>query len=115
MSDSFTIKRGDTRPILRLELATASAPLDLTNATSVSILFKQSGAVQLERAGVIDDPATAGVVTYTFVDADWDAGQFVLGMGKLEVEVTLSGGYILTVPTVGYGSFRVTPDLGDGA
>ena len=113
MSGIFTIKRGDTRPVLRLELTSAAAPIDLTSATSVQIFFKQPATAALERAGVIDTPASAGVVTYTFVDADWATGGFALGKGRLEVEVTLTSGDILTVPTSGYGEFEVVSDLGD--
>lgn len=113
MSGTFIIKRGDTRPVLRLELTSAAAPIDLTTATSVQIFFKQAAAEAIERAGVIESPATAGVVTYTFVDADWASGGFAIGKGSLEVEVTLAAGDVLTVPTKGYGDFIVTTDLGD--
>lgn len=113
MSGTFIIKRGDTRPVLRLELTSAAAPIDLTTAAAVKIFFKQPTGESLERTGVIEAPATDGVVTYTFVAGDWIAGQFGIGNGRLEVEVTLAAGDILTVPTFGHGAFNVISDLGD--
>ena len=112
MSMKFTIKRGDTLPVLSVTLNSPDTAVDLTTAGSVKFLFRL-GTTTLERTGVVVGAPTLGVVAYTFVDADWDVGEFEDGIYRMEVQITFADLTILTIPTLGYAKLVVLPDLGD--
>jgi len=112
MSTTFTIKRGDTLPLMRCTLTQDASPIDLTTATAVEVYFSSATEVFTRSATVAADPTT-GVVTYAFQDSDWLAGQFAVGGYKVEIQVTFTDGTILSIPTSGYGKLVVKPDLSD--
>jgi len=112
LSKTFKIKRGDTLPQMRSTISTSEGVTDLTNVASVSLFFKRLSVV-LERAGVVEAPATSGVISYTFVPGDWAEGEFATGRYRLEFELTYTGGSILTAPTSGFVTLVVESDLDD--
>jgi hypothetical protein len=69
--------KGDTSPDIVLELIEDEGVVDLTGVLAVTLkMLKPSGA-EVSRVMVVSAPATAGVVKYTPVAADFDeAGVF---------------------------------------
>lgn len=116
MSTTFTIKRGDTIPSMVATLSSTvdgvTAAVDLTTATEVMAFFEDATLTVLERECTVVT-AASGIVSYTFLAADWNTGNFAVGTYKLEFQVTFAVGEILTVPTTGYCKFIVKQDLED--
>lgn len=110
MSD-FTIRRGDTLPVLTATLsATGGSALDLTGAT-VEMHLSRAGVTHDRACAIASNPAT-GVVTYSFAAADWTgASALVAGTYRIEFEITFTGGAVLTVPTTGHYELVVEEDL----
>jgi len=100
------VKRGDAKTI-RWTLGR-----DLTGVSTARVIVAtEPGATPvLDRTGVIDAPATAGIVSLTLATSDY-------GVGKLEatttylVEIETSPGP-LTHPDTTYETLTVIPDLG---
>lgn len=109
----FTIKRGDTLPVLEVELTLEGAAVDLTGA-SVEFYFSRGSSTVITRtAELAADPST-GRVRYEFrVVEDWTSEDFSVGSYRFETQVTFPDGSILTVPTSGYNKVVVTQDLAD--
>lgn len=110
MSSTFSIKRGDTLPVLRATITLNGEALDVTGST-VEFYFDRDG-VTLTRSATLVTPAS-GIVEYAFVSGDWAPGAFDVGRYLFEAQITFSGGDILTVPTSGQLSVRVTQDISD--
>lgn len=113
MGTMFRIKQGDTRPVLVATLTktvneVTSAIDDLGSALWVKFLFRRDG-VTIERTATVESPAADGVISYTFVAADWD----VLAVGSYQIEIRIAYGAadFLTVPTDGYGRLVVLDGL----
>jgi hypothetical protein len=109
---AFTIKKGDTLPVLEATLTTgptsgSQTAVNLTSASVVLVLKPASGGSATRKtAAVVSAPA--GTVEYEWVGGDtatavvWNA----------EWEVTFSGGAIQTFPNDGYFQITVAEDLG---
>ncbi|NWJ46470.1 MAG: hypothetical protein HXX08_11375 [Chloroflexi bacterium] len=95
MSD-FTIRKGDTLPILQATLTTASGTaVDLTNATSVSLNMRLAGTTTwLTNAATIVAPATNGVVQAQLTSANTATA----GLYLAKWVVTFAGGNTETFP-----------------
>jgi len=109
MADTIHLKRGDTAPPVEatLRYAASGAPVDLTGA-SVLFVMRQPGAdtPKVQRAATIVD-AVAGAVRFDWQAADTDtAGAYVA-----ELQVTLPGGAVMTVPNGGYLTVKILEDL----
>lgn len=113
MGTMAVIKQGSTLPVLSITLSNAAGAIDLSLATSATLIFRltESG-VLISRAGVITSPASAGEVTYTFTTADWDSGDFDVGDYQFICHVVFTGGGVLPVPTIGFGRLVVHASLG---
>ena len=98
-----TVKQGDTHD------TTWTANMDLTDAT-VRLLARRTTVApvepdSVELAGVVTD-AAGGVVTHTL------DGTLIPGVYRVELEVTTSGGEVVTFPNDSYESLIVASDLG---
>ena len=108
---AFTMKQNDTRPNLPVQFfqADGTTPLDLTTATSVSIVIRQKGqqAVKLKRAITITD-AAGGEGEF-----DWQTGDTdTVGDFEYEFEILWNNGDIQTVPAFGYLELSIIDDIG---
>lgn len=111
---AFNIKRNDTLPVLKAQLlqSDGGTPIDLTAATSVSLVMKPVGAAPTDpptfkNACVVTDDAL-GQVEYRWAAADTaDSGSY-----NGEFEVAWSGGAIQTLPLSDYFQIVVVSDLG---
>jgi hypothetical protein len=71
----FTIKAGDTRPILQVALKDPDGSAhDLTGSTSWKLHVRVSPSVTFTRDMVKEGADTDGVLRYTWVSTDWDPG-----------------------------------------
>lgn len=111
--DPFTIKRGDTRPLLDATLSDDDGPVDLTGATVRLVVRRATprcgevGALLLKRECEIID-AAAGKVRYAWQPDD----TATVGSYAAEFEVAFVGGGLWTFPSAGYVAIIITPDLG---
>lgn len=116
MSNSFVIKRGDTARTLEITIQFGSDPVDLSNVTSALVFFKR-GADVIQRSMTIDDDPTTGILRYQFRYLDWNRGfnpdaiLFEVGKYSMEIELTYSGGAVLTSPSAGYAALVVEQDI----
>ncbi|QNN52490.1 hypothetical protein [Nocardioides mesophilus] len=101
------IKRGDLLPPWQATLTDAGAPIDLTTASSVKVLFLKPGdSVATSRAATSAD--AAGVVKMDWLPGDTD----VVGDLVAEVEVTWPGSKPQTFPPGDYLVTRIYQDMG---
>jgi len=102
----ITIKENDTARTLTDTLTLDGSPINLAGATVVLVWRLPDGTVNRRDATVVS--ATAGTVSYAPLAEDVaDAG-----LHRLEWEVTLSEGGVLTIPSSGYIRINVIADLG---
>lgn len=105
----FTIKQGDRRPFLRVQLIYSDRTLaNLTGASSVTFKMRPAagGALKINAVGVVIDTAR-GIVEY-----QWDADDTdTLGDFDTEWMVTWADGREQTFPSEGFGFVRVTVRL----
>lgn len=106
MSDTFYIKRGDTRASLLYELFPEST--DLTGATVRFSMRPLNGVAVIDRAA-------AAIVTPTgtpSVRYDWQPGDTATaGAFEAEFEVTYADGGVQTFPNVGFIPVRIGADV----
>jgi hypothetical protein len=105
---TFTIKKGDLRPVIQATLRDAVGVIDLTNASGVSFVmnYPGGGSNKVNAAGTIVT-AASGIVKYTWTGTDTDtAGTF-----DCEWEIDWGGGVPQTVPSEGYDRVIITEDL----
>lgn len=114
MADTFTIKRGDRLPLLRLRCVDAAgAGVPLGTASSVTAYFRANGAASGSPpafSGPVvpdaDQTGSAGWGTYS-----WAAGDTAVpGTYNVETVATWNG-LEQTFPTTGYGTVVVADDL----
>jgi len=99
------VKRGDAKT-LRWDLGR-----DLTGISARVIVAPSPGATPaVDRSGVVDSPATAGIVSLTLATSDYGAGKLEAGRDYY-VEIETSPGP-LTHPDIGHETLRVLQDLG---
>lgn len=110
---TFIIKQNDTRPVYVATLIEdadlqTEAPVDLTDATSIRFLARQTDNETnlIEGEADITDVEN-GVITYTWAEGD----TATVGEYDIEVEVTWDDGGVETFPNEGYASMTITDDL----
>lgn len=110
MSDLiFTIKKDNTRPILRRQLQDGSGdPIDLTGSTVRFFMRSKNGVMLItEGACTISGDPTLGWVEYSWILAD----TAVSGYHRGEFQVEYSPGQFETFPNKGYLQIEVEDDL----
>lgn len=127
----FYLKHRDTRPILEAALEEpdpdnpgALRAVDLSAASSVMLHVMLADGTVVSRAMVVVAPASSGIVRYTWLPTDWDAGNLVptpeippaLGEHehRMEYEVIGAFGVRQTYPNDGWDTLRIYEDLGQG-
>lgn len=101
---AFTIKRGDTSPLLRYELAPAS--VNIAGATVQFQMRARFGELKVDAEAIVEstDPP---VLRYKWVTGDTDtAGKF-----DGEFKVTYADGAIETFPNSGFIPIIVNEDI----
>lgn len=116
MAADFNIKRGDTSPAISSELQDNDGQVvDLTGA-EVRFLMKERGGTALTVDGTADigSPATAGVVSYTWVApiGETPGDTDVAGEYDAEWEVTFADGTVQTFPNSRHLEVLIKRDLG---
>jgi hypothetical protein len=125
----FYLKARDTRPIMEVRLLNPDGSAhDLTGSTGWKLHVRLSAGGVLTRDMMPDPDLTKGILRYTWLAADWDAGNvagyLVAGPSlplqpgqlehRMEYEVIGPGGGRLTWPNDGYDVLRVGADIGQG-
>lgn len=106
----FLLKQHDLKPRLNFQFfqPDGTTPLNLTTATSVSIVLKMKGGSFIaKRAVTIQTPAT-GICYYDWTLTDTD----VAGTLQYEFEIIWNDGDPQTVPVDTYLEATITADLG---
>lgn len=99
------LRRGDTRPALEVTCTDNGAPVDLSNAQSVTVVCKPSAGLATIRR-LAASASAGGVVVMQWASGDTDA---VCSM-RVEVEVIWPDGTKQTFPCS--NKVQVYPDLG---
>ncbi len=121
----FYLKYRDVNPVLEVTLKDPDNTVhDLTNSTGWKLHIWLSGGTKLTRTMAIFGAATNGVLRYTWIATDWDAGNLVvspalpLAIGvnehRMEYEVVGPAPARLTFPNSGYDILRIVTDVGQG-
>ncbi len=105
---AYEIKRGDLLPTLKSYVQQPPGTgINLSTAVGVTAVFKRPDATTLRAACNIVDAAT-GLVQYV-----WTLGQTdQVGIWQIEFEINWPGTKPQTVPSKGFGTFEIYPDLG---
>ena len=105
---THTIKRGDTRQIIKAVLGNDGVPVNLTGATVRFLMSRyQTGALVINRAAHIED-ATGGKIWFVWLAGDTNTA----GLYQAEFEVTFPDGKVETYPNADYIYVNIIPDLG---
>ena len=116
----FFLKENDTRPIFETILKNPDGTVHVLAGTLYLHIFLADGTTKLERTlAKFDIPN--GIVRYTWVAADWNAGNLVptpsltpeKPIHTMEYE-EVSGTSRLTFPNDGRDELRISPHIADG-
>lgn len=115
---TFSIKRGDTLPILEVALKNPDgSPHDLTGATAFKLYVRLNNSTVLTRDMVKQGLDTAGVLRYTWLSTDWDPGNLPTSIPQyrtkrlpMEYEV-VSGASRMTFPNNGTDILEIQGDI----
>lgn len=107
---TFAIKKGDTRPYLRIGIIDSdSAVYDITGASAKFIMReKNSTTNKINSTANITDEAN-GYVEYRWQTGDTDTIGLYIG----EFQITETDGGIFTLPTRDRLLIRIISDMGD--
>ena len=109
----FTLKHGDTLPILEVVLKNPDGSVhDLTGSTDWQLHIKLTNGVVVTRTMTKQGADAAGTLRYPWVAADWNPGGLYASpyAHRMEYEV-LAGATGLTFPNDGYDTLKIAPDL----
>jgi hypothetical protein len=104
----FSLKRGDTRPSLRVQLLYKdNSKIDVAGATITFRFWKADEPSRLFSGSVTVEDAGESIVRYDWVSGDTNLegdyeGEFMLDYGS---------GEVMSVPEDGYIRFRILPRL----
>ena len=121
-SSVFTLKRGDTRPILEVALTNPDGSAhDLTGSTAWQLHVQLPEGTVFTRDMVKQGLDTAGVLRYTWVATDWEpidpddpklpAPDLLVDL-PMEYEVSGGSSSRLTFPNGSYDTLRIKRDVG---
>jgi len=105
MSETFTIKRGDTSPGIKYQI-TLGAGQTLVGATAIFKMKSINGTTLKVNAAASVDNAT-NVLSYAWVSADTNTADIF----RAEFEVTYADTKVETFPNEGYIQINVVSDL----
>lgn len=114
--DPFVVKRGDTRPSLRVKLGYANgtqAPLSDATGVTFRMVNAKTGASKVDDTVATITDAPSGTVSYDWTAPDTDTAGDYAG----EFKVTYSDGTTETFPSMGSLPIKITPraeDIGLG-
>jgi len=105
---AFTMKTGDTAPILQATFTDANgSAVSITGATVKLIVANLAGSVVMNKSMSIFNGA-GGIAEY-----EWQAGDTdTPGTYKVEFEVTYATGEVESFPNTGYEMLVIKEDLG---
>lgn len=120
----FALKRGDTRPILRVVLRNPDGSVhNLTGSTDWKLHIWLANGTKLVRNMTKIGADADGTLEYIWQESDWDAGNLVVSPNRpltlgirehwMEYEV-VGGNSRLTVPNGNYHTLRILSDIGQG-
>lgn len=104
---NFTLKENDTKPVLSVILQYADGTAVVLTGASVYFVMR-------DRQGIVKMVGTATVITAASgeVQYQWQVGDTdTAGLYEAEFMVVYSDGAVETVPSDGYLSIRVLPQL----
>ncbi len=115
MADPIVIKRGNTRPEVRVQIRYQTAGASSAGlADATGIVFRmadaETAALKVEGVASVSDPAT-GEVVYQWTTEDTNEVGKYLG----EFAVTYSDGRVETFPSRGGIPIEITPRVDDEA
>ena len=102
----FTMKLGDTSPVLSYVITPTS--VDLTGATVVFNMARRGVTILNRAAATVTTATGTPTVAYTWAAGDTD----LEGLHLAEFEVTFASGAIETFPTGDYIKIKIIDDLG---
>ncbi len=103
------IRRGDTLPTLRATLTGQDgAAINLENST-VELHLARAGRVVVREAVILE--AAKGIVHYEWSTADWEGEELSVGSWRLEWQVSLDTGDVITSPPTGHDVLEIGEDL----
>lgn len=105
MTETFYLKRGDTRPSIRLALG--AGDLDLTGAGVRFQMRPRGGALILDAPAVIETVTGTPTVRYDWQPAD----TAVAGLFEAELRVAHGDGGVETFPNSGFVLIRISDDV----
>ena len=117
MGAVFRLKYRDTRPVLEVALKNPDGtPHDLTGTTDWKLHIRVSASLTLTRDLVKFGADADGVLRYTWVATDWDAGNLPTvtphGLKALSMEYEVLGGtQRMTFPNADYDRLEIRGDL----
>jgi hypothetical protein len=127
MGSTYTIKYRDVGGILEVSLKDPLlVAFDLTPYSVYNLhIWLSDGTTKLTRSMTLFGPATNGVLRYSWVATDWDAGQLVISPTipllpnqrepRMEYEVRNAGSTLRrTFPTADWDTLRVIEDIAQG-
>lgn len=104
-----TIKRGDTWPPLRGLAADEDGPINMTTATSVTLLAKYNTTLISGTVVPLASPDADGFNwSYTWGSADTS----IVGEYSVELEINWGGGQFETIPNDGTETLTIVQDQG---
>lgn len=105
---TLTLKKDDLEPKYIATLRNADgSPVDLTNATSVSLVVKQQGGAKYFKASGTFEDRINGVVSYTWASGNTDT----IGTFQMEWEIIWPTNRPETFPNSGYDTLVVGASL----
>lgn len=108
MTQTLTLKRGDTAPRFRARVLDDATPVSLITAASAKLLMKGNGLSLALPVTIEDQTGNDGWVHRNWAPTDLA----VAGVYKGELEVTWNDGTVQTFPADGGFTILVTQDLG---
>jgi hypothetical protein len=110
----FSLKRGDTYPILEVILLNPDGTVhDLTGTVSYELHIALASGSVLTRPMTKEGADTEGRLRYAWAPTDWDPGGLFASpyMHRMEYEVIGIAQNRLTFPNYGWDELEIRPDI----
>ena len=108
MSNTFSIIRGDTLPVLTLQLLSGTAPLDLTNVSQAVMRYRKKSDTQCSvRTMTIKSPPAGGLLEFLWTADD----TAIADVFTFHIKLIYNDGSILTVAEGNTAQYTVADSL----